>query len=345
MSLLRRQTTFTLVVYDDQSKVLYDSYSGNWTRATYGNKIFYNDTITETPNPGASFSLSFQGSQAWIYGGVLNNSNPDGTTFLGFPTASYMIDGYPSGSQTPYYQGNELVYFATPQLADGLHTINVTVTTANITNLYIFDYFAFTPTAGAYSSGLMTTSTLPTSTMVMPITTTHATPVGAIVGGVVGGIAGIAILAILAYYFMNKRSRGGRAYYFEKPNAADVLAGEDRIEPFDPSAATPASPPPSSTGFTRPGPQSAYSDGSSNQPLNRQTFVSTQSGPSDAGLTFVSGTSTAPRTGKAALIAQQYDEPEPVQFQDSGIRFNEPAGQGAGPSQMPSEVPPTYTPN
>jgi hypothetical protein len=344
MSLLRRQA-FSLVIYDDQSKPLYDSYVGNWTRGTYGNKLFYNNTITVTPNPGASLSLSFSGSQAWIYGGVLNNTNPDGTTFLGFATASYAVDGIPSGSQTPYYDGSDLVYFATPKLADAQHTINVTVTAANNTNLYIFDYFAFTPTPGAYSSGLMTTSSLPTSTSSIPIVTSSSTPVGAIVGGVVGGIAGIAILSILAYYFLRKRSRGGRAYYFDKPNAADMLAGEERIEPFDPAAAPPTSPPPSSAGFNRQGPQSAYSDGSS-QPLNRQTFISTQSGPSDAGVTHVSGTSAQPRTGKAALIAQQYeDTAEPVQFQDSGIRFNETGGEGAGPSQLPSEVPPTYTPN
>lgn len=41
------------------------------------------DTVTEI------------GTRAYVYGGVLNNSNSDGTTFLGFPTAAYQVDGVP----------------------------------------------------------------------------------------------------------------------------------------------------------------------------------------------------------------------------------------------------------
>ena len=121
----------------------------------------------------------------------------------------------------------------------------------------------------------------------------------------------------------------------------------DRVEPFN---ATPGSPP-VSAGFNGRGPQSAYSDGSSNQPLNPtfgQTVSNsqyTQSGPSEPGVTHVSGISAQPRTGKAALMAQQYDNvQQPVQLEDSGVRFNED-GEQAGPSQLPTEVPPTYTPN
>jgi len=338
MALLRRQT-FTVEIYDDQSPQLENDFVGNWTRGTYGKNIFYNNTITETPTPGSTFSVTFSGSQAWVYGGVLNNTNPDGSTFLGFATASYLVDGYSSGSQTPYYDGDYLVYFATPQLQDGEHTINITVMAANDTNLYIFDYFAFTPTPGAYSSGLETTTMVPTSTLTLPIVTTHSPPVGAIVGGIVGGIAGIAILVIATYYFLTRRSRGGKAYYFEKPNAADVLAGEDHIEPFSTTPAAPGSPP-SSIGLGRPGPQ--YSEGSS-RPLNRQAIQSTQSGPSETGRTYASDTSTQPRTGKAALIAQQYEGvSEPVQMRDSGVRFTR-LEQEAGPSELPTEVPPSYT--
>jgi len=178
--------------------------------------------------------------------------------------------------------------------------------------------------------------------------TAQSTPVGAIVGGVVGGIAGIAILLLALWYFLRKRSSGGRAYYFDKPTAGDILSGEDNVEPYNATATTPA---PSSAGFSQ-GPQTAYSD-SSSQPLNPPISQSvtnpsrySQSGPSEAGMTYVSGTSGQPRVGKAALIALQNQEgQQPVQFQDSGIRFNENGEQEAGPSVLPSEVPPTYTPN
>lgn len=124
----------------------------------------------------------------------------------------------------------------------------------------------------------------------------------------------------------------------------------DHVEPFN--ATTPA---PSTAGFSGSGPRSAYSDGSSTQPLNPsfgQTVGTSdpsrysQSGPSETGQTQFSGTSGQPRVGKAALIAlQNQDVQQPVQFQDSGIRFNENGEQEAGPSQLPTEVPPTYTPN
>jgi len=127
------------------------------------------------------------------------------------------------------------------------------------------------------------------------------------------------------------------------------LALLDHVEPFSAPATTPA---PSSAGFSGRGPQSAYSD-SSSQPLN-PTFGQavtdpsrySQSGPSETGQTYVSGSSGQPRVGKAALIAlQDQGAQQPVQLQDSGIRFSENGEQEAGPSQLPTEVPPTYTPN
>ena len=96
-----------------------------------------------------------------------------------------------------------------------------------------------------------------------------------------------------------------------------------------------------------------YSDGSSNQQLNpsvRQTLTSThpsrysESGPSESGPTYVSGNTAQPRMGKAALIAQRYQNvQEPVQLEDSGIRFNEGREEEPGSSRLPAEVPPSYT--
>lgn len=353
MGLIKRQQTFTYQVFDDQGPDLMKTYNGNWTHYTYPG--FVNNTITATPNPGSTFSFSFDGSRAYLYGGLVSTSNDAGNNFtLSWPTAQYVIDGTPGGTQTPYFDtdNSSVIYFQTPQLANGTHTINVTVTGANDTSLYIIDYFLVIPAAGGDTSGMTTTRAAPSATSSTPTVVTQSTPVGAIVGGVVGGIAGIAIMALLAYYFLRKRSGGGRAYYFDKPTAADVLAGEDHVEPFN-ATTGPQSPPPTG-GFNTPGPQSAYSDGSS-QPLNpshRQTVVSSlpsqysQPAPSEGGMTYASGTPSQPRTGKAALIAQQHENvQQPVQYSDSGIRFNENGEQEPGPSQLPAEVPPSYTPN
>lgn len=112
MALLKRQL-YSVEYFDDQSPELANSFVGNWTHTTYGEGIFYNNTITVTETPGSTFTVTFSGtyvvcswvclrdadpvvdigSQAVIYGGLLNNTNSDGTTFLGWPTASYVVDG------------------------------------------------------------------------------------------------------------------------------------------------------------------------------------------------------------------------------------------------------------
>ena len=109
------------------------------------------------------------------------------------------------------------------------------MTVTNETNQFIVDYFLVSPIAGGSNSGVETSRSMPSSTTVpsststsssLPIVVAHAAPVGAIVGGVIGGVAGIAILVIVLWSFLRKRSGGGQAYYFEKPTPADILASE-----------------------------------------------------------------------------------------------------------------------
>jgi len=323
------------------------SFVGNWTKYPIDGRPldgFYNGTVTATQTSGASLAFSFKGSQAWLYGGLLTSA--DGKTIY-YPAADYLIDDFPVDPQKPWYDNSTkgVVYFQTPKLADGTHEIDIIVKTANVTNQYILDYILVTPNVGGSNTGVVTSrlaptpgTSSPTSTPSLPVTMDMgSTPVGAIVGGVVGGIAGIAILAIAAWYFLRRRTRG-QAYYFEKPTPGDMLAGEaHHVEPFN--ATTPA---PSSAGFGGPGTRSGYSDDTSSRPLSPSVMQTIVSGSSDTGPTYVTGTTAQPRTGKAALMAQQYQTLEhPVQLEDSGVRFGE---QGAGPSQaVPNEVPPSYT--
>ena len=148
-------------------------------------------------------------------------------TLLSQPLTRCRVIG---SAQKPYFDEDEksIIYFNTPDsLGEGTHTIDVTVTWADSANPYYIDYFLVTPLPGASESGIETTRAAPSSTATVVHTViAHSIPVGPIVGGVVGGVAGIAILLVVAYYFLIRRPRGGQAYYFEKPGAADVLAEE-----------------------------------------------------------------------------------------------------------------------
>jgi hypothetical protein len=120
MVLTRRQDV-DFKAFDDQSPTLWNSYAGNWTH--YANPGFFNKTATATPTPGASLTFTFAGaqivgarlcgtdvtmgagSQAWLYGGLLDITTVDGN-ILSCPTADYRVDGVSGKSLngTPFSQ-------------------------------------------------------------------------------------------------------------------------------------------------------------------------------------------------------------------------------------------------
>jgi hypothetical protein len=194
------------------------------------------------------------GSHARLFGSTQSNVTDASGQLVTYPTASYKIDGVPSKSPPvalpdktltqPYIivdfqvpsvaPDGEVIYFEVRSVLDGTHTVDVTVTAANDTNQWGIDYFLVVPIAGGPSSVVGASNSVPPSTSGsapsststssgLPTATTRATPVGAIVGGVVGGIA---ILAIALWYFLGKRSGGFWTYPFEKPSQANVLASE-----------------------------------------------------------------------------------------------------------------------
>jgi len=334
---VHRRQTFNDAYFDDQSPQLWGNYLGNWTR--YIHQAMWNSTFTQTLTPGASLSLTFSGSEVWVYSAFSDNTDNGGLVANNIATANYVVDGVSDVSHmAPYFDSSGLlVYYQTAELPYGTHTINITVTGANSTSPFALDFILV-------SSRVTSTSMGPSSTSSTVTMITHSGIVGPIIGGVLGSIAGIALLAIAAYYFLSKRLRGAgrRRSYFRKSGRADVLAGEallGSVEPFD---ATPISPFP-------------FSNSDSNHPLNpftdhaaisSDTPQHTQSSPDEAGPTYVSNTSAQPRNGKAALLTQLYGiVTQPVQHRDSGTRFTRGGEQGAGPSQPPTDVPPTYTPH
>jgi Na+/H+-translocating membrane pyrophosphatase len=124
-----------------------------------------------------------------------------------------------------------VTYFTAQSLEVGTHRLDITVTTANATNQFILDYFLVNLAPGGPSSIVSTSSNVPSSTSTSsspPVAATRATPVGAIVGGVVGGIA---ILAIALWYLLRRRSGRSRAHYSERPRRTDIFAGEGLYTP------------------------------------------------------------------------------------------------------------------
>ncbi|KAF9780808.1 hypothetical protein BJ322DRAFT_284118 [Thelephora terrestris] len=200
MALLRRQS-FTYKTFDDQGPELWGSYAGDWTH--YLQNSAYNSTVTVTSTPGASLSFTFSGSQAFVQGCFLSGDplsgcvSQNGSLPSTYPTADYLVDGISSIFEQPYLNpSGGLIYFSTPILKAGTHTINVKVTNANLTNYYALDRIevAIDTTSGASST--------PNATA------THSTSVAAIVGGVVGGIAAIAALAFAVFSILCGRCRG-----------------------------------------------------------------------------------------------------------------------------------------
>lgn len=318
MTLLNARDLSETVV-DDRSPTLWNSYVGNWTKSFDGNYTkYYQGTYTATSSPGDSFSFTFSGIQAFLGGGLFNaNVSQDGH-FISYPTADYLVDGNPVGPQVPFFNAGEaLIYFQTDLLQDGPHTVNLTVTAANQTNLFIVDYYASYFIAGTHSSS-SSTSTGPPSR--------PSDHVGAIAGSVVGGLTAIAILITGLLYFLKRRSRGDQDDYFEAPNPVYVVSDSYPIEPFYPAGDI--------TQHTNPD--------NSNLPLNlsfRPSGVDSlpSQNPQPGGMTQTS-------TRKAALIAQPSGEVQrPIQHEDSGIRFNPYEEQEPARSQSPPEVPPKYT--
>ena len=130
----------------------------------------------------------------------------------------------------PFFGSDNIsvIYFETPVMANGSHTITGTITSATFDVPYVIDYFYINPPTGAGNAGDGATQTVPSSSGTAGPTTVivQSTPIGAIVGGIVGGIAGIAILLFAAYFFLIRRPRDRRADYPDRAGADNFRAGE-----------------------------------------------------------------------------------------------------------------------
>lgn len=121
---------------------------------------------------------------------------------------------------------NQVTFFVSPPLSDGIHELEVVVAAASQDNAFYFDYLGVVPeTAHESASQDYITSPLsePTSTVfVTQMTEEHRTPLGPIIGGVLGGMA-ILLGAIFAFWFVFRRHRRGRAYFYRRVDVSEML--------------------------------------------------------------------------------------------------------------------------
>ena len=149
-------------------------YTGTWVNCGGCNAGAYQNSFKYSNTTGAKVTLTFVGTQATLYGYKEQWGGIAGVT----------VDGGPSVDVNLYNATQTLTgLFATPVLAQGTHTVTMTVTgrsstgskTINLDKADIFTAAAVTATPTTTTATPTTTTATPTTTTATPTTTT-ATP-------------------------------------------------------------------------------------------------------------------------------------------------------------------------
>ncbi|KAI0362092.1 hypothetical protein OH77DRAFT_1416300 [Trametes cingulata] len=208
----------------------------------------YNSTLTGCSVSGASVVFTFNGSNVYAFGSVVDSGGGDP------PESVYSVDGdSPTSFTAPQVTGRRdaVQFFGSGALPLRNHTLIINITKASPSAPYYLDYLQFStdvlPLDSPSSSLTATTSVSQSTSQSAGSPTTSApagssdvarkptAPTGAIVGGVVGGLAFLCILIALLYWRRNKRPEGEYNY--------GTKAHQDRppnITPFPTSASTPS---------------------------------------------------------------------------------------------------------
>ncbi|QRV74469.1 hypothetical protein RhiJN_02483 [Ceratobasidium sp. AG-Ba] len=169
---------------DDTSPQVQYAGSG-WRFVSQG--LFYNQSSQITQSRGASFQLTFNGTQVWYF----TDTGPDhGNVLIRIDDSE---DGQTATGYSPRPLGQQLIWAKT-DLSPGTHTINITH--ADTDGKYMtLDFFRFTPSEGTPpSSGRKLNKT------------------GAIAGGVIAGLFGLGIIyCIFVTWALPRFRRRGQA--------------------------------------------------------------------------------------------------------------------------------------
>ncbi|KAI0789787.1 hypothetical protein C8Q75DRAFT_733573 [Abortiporus biennis] len=118
-------------------------YTGEWFLGGNPTQEFDGTTHGALTN-GSTISYSFNGSSITVFGTVSGSPSPGSIP----STSSFSIDGSSPVFVTvpqpadPIYRH---AYYVSPKLEDGEHTIIVTATNTDISDILWFDYFEYVP--------------------------------------------------------------------------------------------------------------------------------------------------------------------------------------------------------
>ncbi|TFK23185.1 hypothetical protein FA15DRAFT_472540 [Coprinopsis marcescibilis] len=277
--------------------------------------------FTRTPN--SFMEMEFIGSQVIWRGMALANQSPAQSR------ATYSLDGGPPINFTifgPRENTGQYTLFETEKLPRNRHSLRVvyegfeTPLALNLLRIAEGDLLDRDPrTLGPALDGL------PLEEIVAPAgPKAPGPPIGAIVGGVVGGVVALLLIVGVVVWLLRKRKR-------EREQLAPVLDAE----------------PLGAAGFSPNYGAQTYSKApyepvryNSTPPITQHSMgIPSSYAPSTSYAPSSTGTPSGVLPSKAQLASAQ-PAPDPVYYQDSGMRFNPP-----GSSNVENAVPPSYTPS
>ncbi|OBZ65809.1 hypothetical protein A0H81_01427 [Grifola frondosa] len=214
-------------------------YSGGWIDST--KSAAWNSSIEVTSNNGATASFSFTGTGVVVVGWSISGEEPGASGAL----SQYVLDGGSAMEYlAPLVDDNDVVFYGSGTVADGSHTLEITVINAGVG--YVIDYLAYLPSPSQTTSSasyITTVFVTPSSAAQSSIQGSSSLPVGPIVGGVVGGVA-LLVAAALAFYFLYfRKRRGGRGFYYRHTSSEEeVVFDAEKSYGSNPAKASQADP-------------------------------------------------------------------------------------------------------
>ncbi|KAH9948405.1 hypothetical protein B0H21DRAFT_734114, partial [Amylocystis lapponica] len=344
-------STPAYITIDDRSSQI--QYFGNWTNV--GDLPDpWNNTLSATDTPGSYFSFNYTGSEIAIFGTISEGAPVLSTYTIDGNTTQFV--GFSNGTQDQ----NKVAFYGKHYISEGTHTIVVNATNATSNGVFFFDFLAYVPSPSAAPSGTYLTTSLPnpsaTSPVVIEVSPSSKTNVGAIVGGVVGGVVGLVIVAVAVFFLCFRQRRGGKAYFYQSAEVSDMLHHELKPDAYTVSA--PSLPPESTVGSNAiPGPGSVARSTTnfSSPPPARLSDQPTSPVPAhtpDARRSRAPGRCQPNQLRSKAAEAGLLSVAQAATYHaDSGVRFN-PGGEASGSGSesgrsaeeaIPTDVPPMYS--